>query len=264
MFKKLAIGTMIAVAAVTVLSYTKLGSYAGTAWNKARVSAKKQVPIEFEIDRLKNEVAQLIPDMKKNRSIIAEEMVGIDNLREEIASTRTKLDQQKIVLLKLSKDVEGGETTFVINGSSYPRQRIIEKLSRDLESFKRCEAELKSREQLLDAKERSLEAAKQQLVSMRDQKQELEVAIAQLEADLKTVRLAQTKCKFQVDDSRLTDIKRSLAELRGRLKVEKTAAELEAEFGNDPIPTQSTVKPANEVARDVREYLDGPKVADKK
>jgi len=264
MFKKLAIGTLIAVAAVTVLSYTKLGSYASTAWTKARVSAKKQVPIEFEIDRLKNEVAQLIPDMKRNRSLIAEEMVAVDNLKEEIATTRTKLDSQKTVLLKLSKDVEGGEQTFVINHQSYPRARVIEKLSRDLESFKRCEAELKSREQMLEAKERSLDAARQQLVTMRDQKQELEVQIAQLEADLKTVRLAQTRCKFQVDDSRLTEIKRSLADLKTRLKVEKTAAELEGEFANDAMPVEATVKPANDVAREVREYLEGPKVADKK
>ena len=76
---------------------------------------------------------------------------------------------------------------------------------------------------------------------MRDQKQDLEVQIAQLEADLKNVRLAQTRCKVQLDDSRLAEIKRSLADLRNRLKVEKTQAELEGEFANDPISVDKQV-----------------------
>jgi peptidoglycan hydrolase CwlO-like protein len=250
-------------AVVALLSYTKLGSYAGTAWGKIRNNASNQVPIEFEIDRLKNEVAKLIPDMKKNRSLVAEEMVAIDNLKEEIATTRTKLDEQKVVLHKLNTDVNSGETIFIYNGVSYKRERILEKMARDLDSCKRAEAELASKQQLLEAKERALDAARQQLATIREQKQDLEVQIAQLEAEVKTVRLAQSKCKFQVDDSRLSEIKKSLGELRNRLKSEKYAAEMEGEFSNDPIPMGQKVRPASEVSREVTEYLQGNKADNK-
>jgi peptidoglycan hydrolase CwlO-like protein len=263
MCKKAVYVALGVVAVLAVLSYTKLGSYAGTAWGKIRHSASNQVPIEFEIDRLKNEVAQLIPDMKKNRSQVAEEMVAIDNLKEEIAATRTRLDEQKVVLMKLSKDVDSGETMFIYNGVTYKRERILEKLSRDFDSFKRAEAELASKQQLLEAKERALDAAKQQLAAMRDQKHDLEVQIAQLEAEVKTVRLAQTKCKFQVDDSRLAEIKKSLSELRTRLKAEKYASEMEGEFANDAIPVTVKVRPAADVTREVREYLEGNKADSK-
>jgi peptidoglycan hydrolase CwlO-like protein len=259
MIKKATFVALGVFAAVALLSYTKVGSYAGTAWNKVRTSAGKQVPIEFEIDRLKNEVAKLIPDMKKNRLLVAEEMVAIDNLKEEITTTRGRLDEQKAVLLKLSKDVDSGESLFIYNGVSYKRERILEKLSRDLDSCKRAESELASKQQLLEAKERALDAARQQLSTIRDQKQELEVQIAQLEAEVKTVRLAQSKCKFQVDDSRLSEIKKSLGELRSRLKSEKYAAEMEGEFSNDPIQVGQQVRPAGDVTREVREYLQGNK-----
>jgi chromosome segregation ATPase len=260
MIKKATFVALGVIAMVALLSYTKVGSYAGTAWGKFRTTASNQVPIEFEIDRLKNEVAKLIPDMKKNRTLVAEEMVAIDNLKEEIGTTRTKLDEQKAVLLKLTKDVDSGETLFIYNGVSYKRERILEKLARDLDSYKRAETELTSKQQLLEAKERALDAARQQLATIRDQKQELEVQIAQLEAEVKTVRLAQSKCKFQVDDSRLAEIKKSLAELRNRLKTEKYAAEMEGEFANDPMVVGPKVRPAGDVTREVREYLEGNKV----
>lgn len=257
MLKKVAVVAAGVIAALFMLSHTKVGSYAGTAWGKIRTSAKQQVPVEFEIDRLRHEVVQLVPDMKKNRSIIAEEMVAIENLKEEIAATRVRLEEHKAVLLKLTKDVDSGETTFVYRRRAISRERLAEKLARDLQSYKRAEAELKTREQVLDAKERALDAAKEQLAAMRDQKQDLEVQIAQLEAEMKNVRLAQTRCKFQLDDSRLAEIKRSLADLRNRLKVEKTQAELEGEFANDPIEVSNKVRPVSDVTREVREYFQG-------
>jgi chromosome segregation ATPase len=265
--RKLALVALGVVAVAFALSYTNLGSYAGTAWSKLRSGAKKQVPIEFEIDRLKREVTQLSPDMKKNRSIVAEEMVAIDNLKEEITATRTRLAQQKANMLELTKAVDNGESTFVsTSGVTYSRDRIVQKLARDLESCKRCESELKTKEQLLDAKERALDAARTQLGSMHEQKQELEVAIAKLEADLKNVRLAETRCKFQLDDSRLSEIKRSLSEVKGRIKAAEKAVELEAEFPNDPtvISHEKTVRPAGDVTREIREYVEGAKVAEKK
>ena len=261
MLKKLGIVAVIVVASFVALRMTKLGSYAGTAWSKIRAGANNSVPVEFEIDRLRHELAQLGPDMKKHLSVIAEEMVAIDNLREEIAVTRTNLEGQKHAVAQMTQDLKGkGSQTISYNGRDYPRARISEKLARDLASCKRCETELKSKEQLLDAKERALEAAREQVASIKDQKRELEVQIAQLEAEVKTVRLAQTKSKFQFDDSRLSEIKRSIADVRNRLKIEVTTVELEGQFGGDnTVRVEKTTKPVTDVVREAEEYLNGDK-----
>lgn len=248
----LAVAGMVAIA---ILTFTRAGSYSRTVWTQVKTSAQNQIPVEFEIERLKQEVTQLIPDMKKNRSLVAEEMVAVENLRQEIGTTRANLDKQKNDLVALAKDVENGEAQVTLNNRTYTAERIKEKLARDLAGYKRSLAELKAREQLLDAKERALDVAKEQLAAMMDQKRELEVQIAQLEAEIKTVRLAQTKSQFTLDDSRLSEIKRTIAELRNRLKVEITELELEGQYSVDPTVKPEKAKPTSDVAREVLQYF---------
>src|SRR5262249_15768194 len=155
---------------------------------------------------------------------------------------------QKDRILTMTKDLDSGATTIRYGDRDYSATRIREKLAADFASYQKCEAEVKSKEKLLDAKERSLETAREQLSSIRAQKQDLEVQIAQLEADLKAVRLAQTRNKFHFDDSRLARCKATLAEIRSRLKVEKTQEELNGEFANDPtIPVEQKAKSAKEL-----------------
>src|SRR5262249_37473870 len=160
----------------------------------------------------------------------------IENLKDEIAVTRANLKEQEKSIRTMSRDLETGAQKIEYKGKEFSAARVSEKLSRDFASYKRCEAEVKSKEQLLEAKERALEAAPEQLATMKSQKQELEVQIAQLEAEVKTVRLAQTRDKFQLDDSRLAQCKATLAEVRNRLNVEKTVTALHGEFANDFIP----------------------------
>lgn len=255
MIRKLGWVAVAVVGTVVVLNNTKLGSYASTAWSKVRTSASKQVPVEFEIDRIRNQIAQLMPDMKKNVGVIAEEMVAIENLKKNIADTQAKLEERKQGILTMTDGLEKGATFVSLSGKPCSRDKAEEQLTKELASYKRCETELESRKQLLEAKERALDAARQQLSEMHEQKRELEVAVAQLEAEVKTVRLAQTRCKVQIDDSRLAEIKSSLAEIRTKLEVEKKTAELQGEFANDVAPVETKVRPTGDVIKQVRSYF---------
>jgi chromosome segregation ATPase len=257
MCRKIGFVALAGMIALAVLTFTRAGSYSRTTWNKISTTVQNQIPVEFEIERLRQEVNQLVPDMKKNRSMVAEEMVAVENLREEIATSRANLDRQKADLMAIARDVENGESQVTYNSRTYSAERIKDKLARDLAGYKRSITELKAREQLLDAKERALDVAKEQLTAMLEQKRELEVHIAQLEAELKTVRLAQTKSQFALDDSRLSEIKRSIADLRNRLKVEITELELEGVYGSDPTVRHEKTKPASDVAREVLQYFGG-------
>jgi chromosome segregation ATPase len=265
MIKKLVIGAVVATLGLGALSWAGLSSYPGTIASKVKGAFKKQVPLEFEIERLHYQVNQLVPDMKKHLSTIAEEMVAIENLKEEVADTRTNLAKQKQNIMAMTKDLETGAAKISYGGRQYSAARIREKLNRDFGSYQRCAAELKSKEQLLEAKEKSLEAAREQLTSMRAQKEELEVQVAQLEAELKAVRLAQTRNKFIIDDSALAQCKATLADIRNRLRVEKTTAELHGEFANDTIPVDQKSKSAAELTKEINDYFkDAPSSSDNK
>lgn len=260
MLKKIAFAVLAVAAGLFLFSHTRLASYGGTAWKKVREATKQQVPLEFEIERIRHEVAQLIPDMQKNLSVLAEEIVAVQNLKEEIDTTRVNLNKQKDRIHALKEDLKRGSERVVYDGRPYSVNRVRELLSRDLTAAQRCEQEIRSKEQLLEAKERALDAAREQLASMRSQKQELEVQVAQLEADVKTVRLAQTRSQFQLNDSRLSHIKGSLADLRSRLKVQQTHAILLGEFANDVIPVEKKAKSSEQLISEVETYLgENPK-----
>jgi DNA repair exonuclease SbcCD ATPase subunit len=260
MFKKIGIAALLAVAGLFVMNKAGLSSYGATAVQNLRSCFKKSVPVEFEIERLRYEISQLVPDMRKHVGAIAEEKVAIQNLKEEVADARENLKRRKSEIVMMTKDLERGTATIAYDGHDYAATRIREKLSRDFGSYQRCEAEVKSKEQLVEAKEKALDAGLQQLSEIRSQKNELEVELARLEAELKTVRLAQTHNKFHFDDSAIARCKQTLAEIRTRLKVERTTAELQGQFANDnTVPVGKKVKSASELTKEINAYFtDGP------
>src|SRR5262249_47707908 len=237
----------------------RLGSYGQTAWGKIRNTAKRQVPLEFEIERVKQQVAQLVPDVNKHLSCVAEEIVAIENLKEEIQVAKANLNKQRDGVRAMTEQLKSGTEFVSIHGMRYSRARLSEKLTADVRSCQRLEKEIEAREQTLEAKERALDATREQLASIRTQKQELEVQIAQLEAELKSLRLAQTKSKVQFDDSRLAHIKASLAEIRTRLRVDNETQKLASQFaGDESVPAPVKTKSAADAVRDAEAYLNGP------
>jgi chromosome segregation ATPase len=257
MCKKLLLTAVAVVAGLFILNNTRLGSYGQTAWGKIRNTAKRQVPLEFELERVKQQVAQLVPDMRKHLSSVAEEMVAIDNLREEIQVAKGNLKKQNEGVHAMMEQLKSGTERVSIGGRSYTRARLSEKLSQDVRACQRLQEEIKSREQLLDHKERALDATREQLASIRTQRGELEVEIARLEAELKSLRLAQTKSKVQIDDSRLAHIKASLAEIRNRMNVDKKTQELVSQFADqEEVGVEPKAKAPADAVREAEAYLN--------
>jgi chromosome segregation ATPase len=175
------------------------------------------------------------------------------------------LQRQKDNIVTMTRDLERGDSLIVYGGQEYKRTRIQKKLDADFRSYQHSEAELKSKEKLLEAKERSLESAREQLAQIRTQKQELEVQVGEMEAELKNVRLAQTHCKFQFDDSSLAQCKATLAEIKNRLQVEKKKTELDGEFANDnAIPVERKEKTVSELTKEIQAYFGQPSATDGK
>lgn len=252
MIRKLGVAAAVVGAGLFALHASGLSSYTSTAWHKVRTNFKNQVPIEFEIERLRHEVSQLVPEMTKSFDQLAHEMVAVENLDSEIKLTKTNLKKQESNIKTMMKDVKSGANEFVYAGQTYSVGRVKNKLERDWASYQVVEAELKAKEQLLEAKQQSLDASRERLEQIKSQKQELEVAIEQLEAELRVVRLTQAKNKIHVDDSRLARCKEILSGIRDRMKVEKKRTEIEGTFANDYIPVDKKARPAAEVMKEIQ------------
>src|SRR6266851_4449838 len=87
MFKKIAIASVIVVAGLVLIAKTSVGSYVHTGWKQLKAGTKNQIPLEFEIERAKDEVSQLVPDMNKYFNEMAHEVVALDSLKEDISRT---------------------------------------------------------------------------------------------------------------------------------------------------------------------------------
>jgi chromosome segregation ATPase len=242
MIRKIGIAALAVVAGMFILRSTHLGAYARTAWHKVRTSVKHEVPIEFQIDTIRQEVAQLMPDMRKNISLVARETVEVQRLRDEVTTIHQKLDDELEHVRAWRDALQNGTATVSIGGRSYSAERAKDLLDRRIAACKRCKTELKAKEDLLEAREKGLDAEREKLASMKTQKEQYEVQIAQMEAELKSIRLAQAKSSFQLDDSRLARIKGMLEDVRSQMKTQQVEADLVAAFNNDDSAPAS--KPA--------------------
>jgi hypothetical protein len=260
MLKKIGFAALAVVAGLFILNSTHFGSYARTAWAKVKKSAKCQVPLEFQLETARNEIAQLIPDMRKHIDVVAQEKQAVRRLKDDIALTKVKLDEQKNRIYVMKEDLKKGEVKILYRDKLYSADRVRDCLARDLISCQRCERDLENREKLLDAKERALEAALEQLAGMKTEKEKLEVLVETMEAELKNLRLAQTRSQFHLDDSRLSRIKQTLDDIRDQMKVQQTASELAAEFVNDVIPVEKKLTQSKEqLIKDVETFLGDTK-----
>lgn len=232
-------------------------SYATTLWSQVTTETKNAVPTRFEIERARHEITSLDGDINGMIRPIAEYMATIGRLKKDIQATQAALDEQKSVLLTMTRDLEGNPKEVVYDGNPYSAERVRQKLHKDFASYQRVEANLKSQKKLLEAKETSLKATQEQLSKLIAKKGEYEVRLAQLEADEETLQIAKIGSTIQIDDSRATQIEAALADIEHRHSVQRHVIELgTGNLANDAIPVQPRQpSPLNVSA--IRSYLEG-------
>ena len=205
--------------------------------------------------------------MQQHIRAIAEEMVAVDNLKQDISVTKANLDKQRANIMTMKKDLEAGTQTISYDGRDYPASRIRDKLARDWQSYRQCEETLKAKEKLLEAKEAAVTTAREQLAEMRSQYEQMEVELAQIETDIQSVRLAETRSTFQLDDSHLARIKEAKTRLQDRVNAMKKLTTLQGEFANDlDIRVDRKVQTAD-VIKEINDHFgksDGQAVAEEK
>src|SRR5215510_8524409 len=82
--KKLVVVGLLVLGGLFVLKKTNLCSYATTLWSNGRAALKKQIPRQFEIDRVRNEIERLDADVRALLTPIAEKQALIQRLERDI------------------------------------------------------------------------------------------------------------------------------------------------------------------------------------
>ena len=214
-------------------------SYVRTSAGYITDGFHQAVPVEFQLQRARQMLKDVAPEVQKNMHLIAKEEVDLRRLTEQIAEAETRLGNDKEQMLKLKTELASGKASHRFGGRTYTVEQMRLDLARRFERYKTNDATLANLRQIHAAREQGLEAAQQKLEGMLAARRQLKVDIENLEARNQMVAAVETSSKYHFDDSRLGRLKELLLDLRTRLEVNERLVGA-AGAASDEIPIEET------------------------
>jgi chromosome segregation ATPase len=257
MIKKAVLGAGLGAGALYLAFGTSAPSYLRTAFHKVRDNAKSSVPVQFEIDRAREEIASLEPAIKDNIENLARAQVEVEHLDREIVAIRTNLGSEKKVLTALRDSLNTGD--FKLAGNvSYTADEVKTELKHRYDHYKQVGELLKDKDETLKAKQKAVVAARVQLSQMAASKQALLTKLAGIEARLTMIQSTKESNEFNFDDSALARAKASVTDLEKRLDVMARTAEMEGKYSDTGIPV--IIEPNRDVMKEMDAEFGPPAV----
>jgi hypothetical protein len=249
--------TLVSVGGLTLLMLLFFGrdaaSYVTTSFGWMKDSVKSSVPIEFEIERARRMVKELVPDIRKSMHVIAQEEVEIERLDKQIVQTTATMDRERGEIMRLKNDLATVQPVYHYAGREYTHKAVTVDLANRFERYKTHDATLASLREIQTARRKSLDAARQKLEGMLAARDKLQVDVENLDTQFKLVQVAQTTSDVNIDDSQLGRVKELIAEVRTRLHVAEKMAAVDCSIEGE-IPLDEEANTEN-IVDQVTEYF---------
>lgn len=242
MLKKIVVSSLVAAAAAGFVFGTDMFSYARTLSGNVREAVRSEITPEFELDRIRNEVNNLMPEIRQHMTVVAEQSVDVKDLERAIAGKESALSKQKDAILALRSDLDSGRDSFEYRHVSYSRGEVEADLADRFESFRVSEESLQRDRQILEAQRSTLRANQKKLDTMLGRKQDLIVQVSQLESRLKQIQATEAVHSIEVDDSKLSHVEQMIKEMNHALDVRESLLETEGHvLGRIPVEETEAV-----------------------
>ncbi len=199
-------------------------SYVSTTYNRLTSSVQESVPTEFQIDRAKQMVRDLEPEIRRAMHVIAKEEVALEQLNRQIDACQTKTEKDKGDILRLQADLGTNQNVYRYASRTYTSSEVKQDLARRFNRFKVADDTLASMKQMRDARSKNLDAAQQKLAAMINARRKLDIDIENLQAKHKLVEVAQASSECVIDNSQLARCKELINDIRTRLDVQAKLA----------------------------------------
>ena len=216
-------------------------SYAKSSAKGVRAAVKDSVPIDFELRRARDLLEGIIPEMQANIRVIATEEVEVAALKGEIAKQRDGLNDEQSKIKTLRVTLEQPQAQYTFAGRAYTRDDVKGDLAARFERYKESEVVVASKVKVLEAREKSLDAARQMLAKTTSEKRILESRIEALASQYRLVKAASVGSKIQVDNSKLAQTEKLIAQIQKRLDVAERVLAHESQFV-ESIPVDTVVE----------------------
>jgi chromosome segregation ATPase len=253
MLKKIVLGSAIVLGAGGLLLGTSAVSYVRTGYHSLRDTIKDQIPLDVEIKRARDMISDLKPEITGNLKVIAREEVEVARLQREVESKKGTLTKSKQAIMKLKEDAQSGAKFVSYGGKNFDMDQVRKDLSDRFKSYQTQEATAEKLEKILAARERNLEGARRKLDEMLAAKRQLEVEVENLQARLTMVEVAKTSNQFSVNDSQVSSVRQTVADIGTRIDVEERLAD--TTDGTMGIPVSADDTPTDLIDQ-ITSYFD--------
>ena len=177
---------------LALLSSVTLGvplfSYARCGVNYLRSSASDAMPMEWELKRARQMIADLKPEIESNAKRIAREKVEVARLQKQRDETNERLAKTQADIERLSDDLRSENEYYSYGGRTYTSTQVKNDLGNRFKRFKTRRATADKLDQMLTARQASLRSAQERMEAMLSAKRQLEVEVENLQARLGALR----------------------------------------------------------------------------
>lgn len=261
MIKKGVVGAALGAGALALVFGTAAPSYFCTAVHNARKAVKGSVPVEFEIERARQEIAKLGPAIEGGIETLARAMGEEQDLGREIASIREDLGTQGKELQALNVHLKTGDL-HLTGGVAYSTTAVKADLARRLDHYRLVKTILTEKQETLKHLQQNVVAARDGLTALQNAKSDLTARVEGAEARLNQIKASRASNRFSFDDSAVGQAKKTVAELEKRLEQMARVDELKTRYAEGGVSV--TVEPDRDVAREIdAEFSSSPKTDEK-
>ncbi len=251
--KRAGVAVVVIVIAGGVISNTEMGSYVCSSFNKATSTLKGSIPIELELQRARDTLKQIIPEMHANIRLIAKEEVEIATLKKEIETGDSNLITVANNIQQMKQKLTNQHTSYKIGRYKYSREQIKSELERKFVTYKEAELVLQSKIRLLASREKAYQESMALLETTQSQKEILASQIEDLEARYRIQQSVGVGTIVEVDSSKLTQTEKIINEIRQRLETDERVLALEGRLV-DMNPTNEE-KSEGELLTEIDDYF---------
>ena len=238
-----------------VLFGTQFPGYLTSAFGSVKDRVKSSVPVELEIQRGRDLVKKLRPEIRDDVRRLARVEVELGRLERDIERHDSSVDKERRRLTALRGKLDTQQVSYVVAGHSFSRERMLTEVDR-------CRERLEDAERVLDSKRKDLESRRGLLLAnsekvrkKRHLREQLAARLDALESEHSRLEAHTEGSGADIDDSTLSKVQGLIGELEERLEVTRKVLEHEAHFPED-IPIDEEIDESTILER-VDEYLAG-------
>ncbi|MBN2844354.1 MAG: hypothetical protein JXM68_14820 [Sedimentisphaerales bacterium] len=232
------------------------GSFISSSFRQVQTKVADNVPLEFELQRAKDMLEQIIPEMTANIQLISQEEVEIASLKTQINENIKPLAMERNQIQALTGQVQLQNASYELGGHQFTQQELTSELANRFERFRQAEMLQNSRVRMLETREKSLKNAIAVLASTKENKALLENKIAALESQYRLIQASSVGTSYSINNSSLAKTEKLISQIKKRLDVAERVLANNGKFLNENIDNSQNVIDTADLVGQINDYMN--------